>query len=276
MQASEVERLSPDGGYTTETVLIDVSDAQQARVRQNVPVGFTVKCEKGYARVSDDQQDLALQIEALKKAGCTVIYKEKISGKTRHRPMLIRMMSELEPGDRVNVWKTDRLGRSALDSMMLLAEMNEKQAAFRSLTEPVDTATPMGMAFMQMLMVFAELERNNIVQRVKAGLAVSQANGIVGGTRRALDGDQVAKAREAYANRPTSPVTGKPMTTTELAALFGVHRATFLRWAQPDYFTRPNKDAARFRTRHPDLDAWIERSNDPHFADSPRRRHART
>jgi hypothetical protein len=64
------------------------------------------------------------------------------------------------------------------------------------------------------------------------------------------------------------------MTTKEQAALFGVHRATYLRWAQPNYFEGNSRDAARFRARHPDLHTWLKASDDPNYGASPRRRRA--
>lgn len=134
-----------------------------------------------------------------------------------------------------------------------------------------NTATALGRMILGVLLVFAEFERDTIVERVQAGLNAARDRGIIGGTRRSMDGDTVRRAREAYANRPISPRTGKPMSVGELADVFGVHRGTFLRWAQPHYFEGNTSDAQRFRERHPDLVQWLMRSDDPHFADSPRR-----
>jgi DNA invertase Pin-like site-specific DNA recombinase len=172
----------------------------------------------------------------------------------------------------VNVWKVDRLGRSTIDSLDLVNEMTEKKVAFRSLTQDFDTATIMGRFIMRILMIFAEFERENIVERVQAGVDAARERGIVGGTRRKLDGAKVAAARLAYAERPIDPSTNRPMSITQLAKLFGIDRTTFLRWADPNYFQGNTKDAQRFRERHPDLEKWIEASDDPHAFDSPRRR----
>jgi DNA invertase Pin-like site-specific DNA recombinase len=119
--------------------------------------------------------------------------------------------------------------------------------------------------------VFAEFERETIVERVVAGLAAAREQEIVGGTKRKLDGDQVARARATYANPPVSPATGRPMTVGEQAALFGVHRATYLRWANPHYFEGGTRDAQRFRERHPNLTEWLEKSNDRNYSRSPKR-----
>jgi DNA invertase Pin-like site-specific DNA recombinase len=234
-------------------------------------MGMEVLREIGYARVSTNEQDDALQLAALRGQGCEMIFTESMSGTKRHRPALDAMLAELRPGDRVNVWKVDRLGRSTLNSLIFVQELFERKVAFRSLTQPIDTSTPAGLMMLQMLMVFSEFERNTIVERVRAGLAIARQNGIIGGTRRSLTGDQVSRAQEAYANRPVSPRTGKAMTVSELADLFGVHRATFLRWAQPAYFDGPSKDAARFRARHANLAKWLKDSDNPAYGNSPNR-----
>jgi DNA invertase Pin-like site-specific DNA recombinase len=232
---------------------------------------FTVLRDVAYMRVSADGQDLALQEDALKAAGCTIFFRDTWSGKDRNRPGLDLMMASLRPGDRVNVWKVDRLGRSTIDSLDLVNEMHQKGCAFRSITQEFDTATTIGRFIMRVLMIFAEFERENIVERVVAGINAARERGVVGGTRRKLSGVEVEAAREAYEHRPISPKTGKPMVINELAALFGVDRTTFLRWARRDYFTGNTTEARRFRQRHPDIQEWIERSSDVHYADSPRR-----
>lgn len=234
-------------------------------------MGIDVQREIGYERVSGDEQETALQTAALRGAGCDLIFSEKMTGTKRSRPALDAMLAQLQAGDRVNVWKVDRLGRSTLNSLLFVQELTERGIAFRSLTQQIDTSTPMGMMMLQMLMVFAEFERATIVERVNAGLAAARAAGIVGGTRRSLNNTEVERAREAYANRPVSPRTGKSMTVGELAGMFGVSRATFLRWAQPDYFSGNTRDAARFRSRHANLQGWIQASDDPNYGRSPKR-----
>jgi DNA invertase Pin-like site-specific DNA recombinase len=261
-----------DGSYTTETVEVAYTTSHNTHVRQKANEVFVVKREIGYMRVSTDQQDTELQKKALLEAGCTQIYSDSFTGTKQHRPGIDALIADLQPGDRINVWKVDRLGRSTVHGIEFVAMLREKKCAFRSLTQGFDTADAIGDVYFKMLLIFAEFERNTIVERVQAGIDAAKDRGIVGGTRRALDGEKVARARELYANPPISPVTGKRMTTREQAALFGVHYSTYLRWAQPNYFEGNTKDAQRFRQRHADLERWLERSNDPHFADSPRRR----
>ena len=263
--------LSQDGTYTTETVEVAHTSSHNRSMRQKAEPEFVVLREIGYMRVSSDAQDTELQKKALIEAGCTRIFSDKWTGKDKRRPGLDAMVEQLEPGDRVNVWKVDRMGRSTVNGIQFVAELRAKSVAFRSLTQDFDTSTALGRMVLGILLVFAEFERETIVDRVVAGLSAARERGIVGGTRRSMNGAAVLAAREAYVNRPVSPATGKPMTVGELADLFGVHRTTFLRWANPNYFEGNTTDAQRFRERHPDLYGWIEVSNDPHHADSPRR-----
>jgi hypothetical protein len=106
----------------------------------------------GYARVSTDDQTPALQLAALKKAGCKTVFKDDgISGATTKRPALLRCLKKLEPGDTLIVWKLDRLGRSLRDLIRMLDELKQRGVKFRSLTEHIDTDTPTGCAMWQMI-----------------------------------------------------------------------------------------------------------------------------
>ena len=113
----------------------------------------------GYARVSTDDQNPALQLAALKKAGCKTIFKDEgLSGATTKRPALLRCLKKLEHGDTLIVWKLDRLGRSLRDLITMLDDLKQRGVKFRSLTEAIDTETPTGRAMWQMIGVLAELE----------------------------------------------------------------------------------------------------------------------
>src|SRR3954469_20454091 len=111
----------------------------------------------GYARVSksDDSQDTAAQVSALKSAGCKRVFEDKASGGRWDRPELHRLLDQLRDGDTLVVWKLDRLSRS----LHILEKVEARGARFRSLTEAVDTAGPAGRMLMQMLGSFAEFER---------------------------------------------------------------------------------------------------------------------
>ncbi len=99
----------------------------------------------GYARVSTDDQNPALQLAALKKDGCETIFKDAgLSGATTKRPALLRCLKKLEHGDTLTVWKLDRLGRSLRDPITMLGDLKKRGVKFRSLTEAIDTETPTG------------------------------------------------------------------------------------------------------------------------------------
>lgn len=133
----------------------------------------------GYARVSTDDQDLALQMRALIAHGVSEshIFKEHASGKTVRRPVLDRLLRTMRDGDKLVVWKLDRLGRDLTGVLGVIKSLGDQDIEFASLTEAFDTKTPMGKAFMQIALVFAELERNMISERTTAGMAAARAAG---------------------------------------------------------------------------------------------------
>src|SRR5271154_459581 len=151
----------------------------------------------GYARVSTDDQNPALQLAALKKAGCQTVFKDEgISGATTKRPALLRCLKKLEHGDTLIVWKLDRLGRSLRDLITMLDDLRARGVKFHSLTEAIDTETPTGRAMWQMIGVLAELERSLISERTRAGVKAARARGVKFGRRKKLSPAQVAKARK--------------------------------------------------------------------------------
>jgi DNA invertase Pin-like site-specific DNA recombinase len=105
----------------------------------------------GYARVSTDDQNPALQLAALKKAGCQTAFKDGLSGATTKRPALLRRLKRLEHGDTLIVWKLDRLGRSLRALIAMLDDLRARGVKFHSLTEAIDTATPTGRAMWRMI-----------------------------------------------------------------------------------------------------------------------------
>lgn len=155
----------------------------------------------GYARVSTKDQNLDLQIDALKKAGCdhTYIYKEQISGGTKERPELQKMMNQLRQGDVVVVWKLDRLGRSLTDLVHLVNEIQGKGAGLLSLNDNIDTTTPTGKLNFHIFAAIAEFERDIIRERTKAGLESARARGRKGGRPRGLSKEAQIKAAAAFA-----------------------------------------------------------------------------
>ena len=175
----------------------------------------------GYARVSTDDQNPALQLSALKKAGCKTIFKDEgISGATVKRPALSRCLKALRPGDTLIVWKLDRLGRSLRDLITMLDEFRAQGIKFQSLTEHIDTETAAGRAMWQMIGVLAELERSLITERTRAGVKAAKRRGVKFGRKPKLTSQQIEHARQLLAQ-------GKP--PQEVADLFTVSRATIYR-----------------------------------------------
>jgi DNA invertase Pin-like site-specific DNA recombinase len=147
----------------------------------------------GYARVSrGDLQEVEVQAEALQSAGCQKIFKEEASGGRWNRPELHRLLDQLREGDIVTVWKLDRLSRSLKDLIAILEKIEQAGATFESLTEHIETRSPAGRMFMQMLGSFAEFERAMIRERTRQGLEYARAQGRKGGRRPKLTKEQKA------------------------------------------------------------------------------------
>ncbi len=152
-----------------------------------------------YARVSTRDQNLDLQIDALKKAGCTdtYIYREQITGSKIERPELRRMLDRLRAGDIVVIWKLDRLGRSLADLVHLVTEIQGKNAGLQVLEDSIDTTTPQGKLFFHIFAAVAEFEREIIRERTKAGLESARVRGRKGGRPPGLSKDAQIKAAAA-------------------------------------------------------------------------------
>ena len=147
----------------------------------------------GYVRVSTNDQNTDLQRNALNCAGCERIFEDKISGTKSDRPGLKKLLRTLSAGDTLVVWKLDRLGRSMRHLVTLIEELRQRGVNFRSLTDSIDTSTPMGRFFFHVMGALAEMERELIVARTMAGLAAARAKGRVGGRRPKLTTEQWAQ-----------------------------------------------------------------------------------
>lgn len=171
----------------------------------------------GYARVSTDNQNPDLQLDALKRAGCAKIFVDKISGTKRQRPQLTKCLATLDSDDVLIVWKLDRIGRSLHDLITFLDDLKERKIQFQSLTESIDTETQTGRAMWQMIGILAELERSLIQERTKVGRAAAQARGVKMGRKPKLSPQQIEHAKKMI-DQGESP--------TIVAKLLNVARST--------------------------------------------------
>lgn len=148
----------------------------------------------GYARVSTKDQNLELQLDALTKAGCEIIFQEKVSGSKADRPELAKMIAQLRKGDVVCIYKLDRLGRSLKNLLELVAGFEKREVGLRSLTDAIDTTTPQGRLVLNLFASLAEFERDLIRERTKAGLEAARARGRKGGRRSGLSAESQKKS----------------------------------------------------------------------------------
>lgn len=171
----------------------------------------------GYARVSTMNQDTTMQLDALKTAGVLTIYSENESS-TGARPQLHAAIAHLQPGDVLVVWKLDRIARSLLDLLSVMQKLKKMQAGLRSLTEPIDTSTPLGEFVIQVLGAVAQLERSMIRQRIVAGQVAAYKRGKRWGGRYTIPLEDLQQIQAMYdSGWYTWPVLsdmwGIPLTT---------------------------------------------------------------
>jgi len=154
----------------------------------------------GYARVSTRDQNLEMQQDALNKAGCERIFTDKLSGAQLERPGLKEALSHLRETDTLVVWKLDRLGRSVKGLVDLVNELEAQKVHFQSITDGVDTKTPAGRFFFHVMASLAQMERELILERTRAGLEAARCAGRVGGRKRRMPNGKVQAARKLLAS----------------------------------------------------------------------------
>jgi DNA invertase Pin-like site-specific DNA recombinase len=180
----------------------------------------------GYARVSTGQQDLQLQLDALKVAGVSKanLYTDKISGSKAARPGLDQCLSQLKPGDTLVVWRLDRLGRSVRHLIDVVEDLRERGVGFKSLRDgAIDTTTASGKLIFHIFTALAEFERSLIQERTRAGLSVARARGRLGGRPpMSLDDPRIQTAKKLHAD--------KSMVIADICKTLQVSRPTFYRW----------------------------------------------
>ena len=153
----------------------------------------------GYARVSTGDQDTALQLDALRKAGCERLFEDKASGVKTDRPGLAEAIRYVRDGDTLTVWKLDRLGRSMKHLIEIITELEAKGVGFRSITENIDTTTSGGRLVFHLFGALAQFERDLIRERTRAGLQAAEERGRRGGRQVVVTPDKLAKARQHLA-----------------------------------------------------------------------------
>jgi DNA invertase Pin-like site-specific DNA recombinase len=149
----------------------------------------------GYARVSTDGQDHALQLDALRSAGCDRVFVETASGTRTDRPELAKALEQARSGDQICIWRLDRLARSLRHLIDIADDLNRRGIALRPLTEAIDTTTPSGRFMFNILGALSSMEREIIVERTRAGLLAAAARGRRGGRPPALDEAQIRAAK---------------------------------------------------------------------------------
>ena len=175
----------------------------------------------GYARVSTQDQNPALQLDALNGAGCGKVFTEKASGVLRERPQLKAALDYVRAGDTLVVWKLDRLARSIKQLIETVEEMGERKIGLRSLTEAIDTTTAGGKLVFHVFAALAEFERGVIRERTKAGLEAARERGKLGGRPPALKASDLAAAK--------AMLRDPEITVAEVAKRLGVVPSTLYR-----------------------------------------------
>lgn len=175
----------------------------------------------GYARVSTQDQNLDLQMDALKKAGCTKVFSDKISGDKVTRPGLDDAFSYLREGDTLVIWKLDRLGRNVKGLIEFVGKLTEAKINFRSLTDGIDTNTPAGRFFFHVMASLAQMERELLIERTKIGLEAAKKRGRVGGRKRVMTDSKLDAVKKLLENG---------MPPKEVAKNLGISIPTLYRW----------------------------------------------
>ena len=180
----------------------------------------------GYARVSTFEQNLNLQKDALKAAGCEKIFEDHISGAASSRPGMNRAVEFLRKGDTLVVWRLDRLGRSLKHLIEVVSLLEERHIGFKSLQEAIDTTSSGGKLIFHIFGALAEFERNLIRERTMAGLSAARARGRKGGRPKALDPQQRDIAVMLYHQ--------KKKTVKEICSIMGISKPTLYNYVRSE------------------------------------------
>jgi DNA invertase Pin-like site-specific DNA recombinase len=175
----------------------------------------------GYARVSTDDQDPSLQVDALTKAGCQRIYSEVVSAGRKQRPKLDECLRTLRAGDTLTVWRLDRLGRNLTELVHIVTTLVSSSINFKSLSENIDTGSAAGNFTFQLFAAFAEFERNVLRERTKAGLEAARARGRMGGRKPKVTDQMIKEMKTLYDSRT--------IAVADICARYKITPTTFYR-----------------------------------------------
>ncbi len=176
----------------------------------------------GYARVSTQDQDPRMQVDALKDAGCERVFQEKASGAQRDRPELRSAIDYAREGDTIVVWKLDRLARSLKQLIETVEGLEARGIGFKSVTETIDTTSPGGKLVFTIFAGLAEFERSIIRERTRAGLDAARSRGRVGGRPRSVSEEDIAAAK--------AMLQDPEITVRSVAQRIGCSEATLYRY----------------------------------------------
>ncbi len=182
----------------------------------------------GYARVSTIDQTPALQMDALREAGCRKIFIERASGSHRDRPQLKAVLAFLREGDTLVVWKLSRLARSLTQIIKTVADINDRGITLKVLTQKIDTSTPEGRLFFHMTAAFDEFQRDLIVENTRAGLKAANKRGRRGGRPRAMNDQRIKSAEAMLKDTENYPFIGDVIDQLKIG------RTAFYRYFPPD------------------------------------------
>lgn len=183
------------------------------------------KMKIGYARVSTKDQKLDLQIDALKKAGCEKIFSDVISGTSKERPNLNRMLEQIRKDDVIVIYKLDRLGRSLMHLVTLINDLMNKEIHLLSLNDNIDTTTSQGKLVFNLFAVLAEFERDLIRERTMAGLESARARGRRGGRPKGL-----SKKAEEISYAVVALYQERKLSVNQIAARLGISKITLYKY----------------------------------------------
>lgn len=182
----------------------------------------------GYARVSTMDQNTALQMDALRTAGCERIFTENASSSHQDRPQLIAALDYLREGDTLVVWKLSRLARSITQIIKTAENINERGIALKVLTQNIDTTTPEGRLFFHMTAAFDEFQRELIVENTRAGLVAANKRGRRGGRPKAMDDNIMKQAESLLKDTENYPFVG------DVIDQLSIGRTAFYKYFPPD------------------------------------------